>query len=348
MEKERARNSWRVNCEHLAERDSIITAYEEETAALKRQLSNLQARDATCSEDISRLSAIPSPTEPARHTDTASSPYGGTPGRDPLRSVPDSDLARSDVDPPATTLLRNPITISSSQPGGDPSSTSPPIPDAPPMDPPDGRWHQGRTPPIEFFTGEDPSILLDDWLPCLERAATWNEWTVEDKLMQLPGYLKGRALQEWHLLPRSEQQSYPVAVQALRARLDPGSKRVAAQEFCHSLQRSGETVSDFIRLLEKKYQIAYGLDDLNAATRNALLYGQLYEGLREEIMLSPSVSGAQGYKELATVAKGEERRLAALKHRRRYSKPPGGSKSDPHQIVQLASLHLDLQGRTPL
>ena len=145
--------------------------------------------------------------------------------------------------------------------------------------------------------------------------------------MQLPGYLRGQALQEWHLLPRSEQQSYPAAIEALRTRLNPGSKTVAAQEFRHSLQKSGESVSDFIRRLEKKYQIAYGRDDLNTAARDALLYGQLYEGLRYEIMLSPAVSGSQGYQELATAAEAEERRLAALKQRQRYSKPPGNDNS---------------------
>ena len=46
-------------------------------------------------------------------------------------------------------------------------------------------------------------------------------------------------------------------------------------------------------------------------------------------MLSPSVSGAQGYKELATAAKGEELRLVALKHHHHYSKPTSGSNSDP-------------------
>ena len=140
--------------------------------------------------------------------------------------------------------------------------------------------------------------------------------------MQLPGYLRGRALQEWRLLHRTEQQDYPKAIEALRARLDPGSKTMAAQDFRHSLQKNGETVSDFICRLEKTYQIAYGKDDLNAATRDALLYGQLYEGLCYDVMLSPAVSGAQGYRELCTAAKGEERRLAALKQRRQYTKPP--------------------------
>ena len=86
-------------------------------------------------------------------------------------------------------------------------------------------------------------------------------------------------------------------------------------------------MSDFIRRLEKKYQIAYGRDNLNTATRDALLYGQLYKGLRYEIMLSPAVSGSQGYQELATAAKAEERRLAALKQCQRYSKPHGNDNS---------------------
>ena len=41
----------------------------------------------------------------------------------------------------------------------------------------------------------------------------------------------------------------------------------------------------------------------------------LYEDLRYDLMLSPSVSGSQGYRELATAAKAEERRLAALRQR---------------------------------
>lgn len=136
-----------------------------------------------------------------------------------------------------------------------------------------GGQRQGKAAPIEFFSGEDPAILLDDWLPSLERASLWNGWSPEDKL---PGYLQGRALQEWRLLPHFEQNSYS---SALRIRLDPGSKTVASQEFRHSLQRDSESVSDFIRRLEKTFQIVYGRDDLNTAIQDALLYGQLYEGL---------------------------------------------------------------------
>ena len=116
---------------------------------------------------------------------------------------------------------------------------------------------RGKAPPIEFFSGEDPAILLEDWMPSLERAADWNEWTQRDKLIQLPGYLKGQALQEWHLLGREEQQSYPKAVDALRARLDLTNKTIAAQEFRHHAETgrkccriyppTGESLSGGIR-----------------------------------------------------------------------------------------------------
>ena len=157
----------------------------------------------------------------------------------------------------------------------------------------------------------------------------WNGWCTADKLMQLPGQLRGRALQEWRLLCRSEQQTYSIAIETLRTRLDPGSKTMAAEDFRHSLQRDGEVISDFIRRHEKMYQIAYSKDDLNAATRDALLYGQLYEGLCYDVMLSPAVSGVQGYRELCTAAKGEERRLATLKQRRQYTKPPSTTTTPP-------------------
>ena len=100
---------------------------------------------------------------------------------------------------------------------------------------------------------------------------------------------------------------------ALRSWLDPGSKTMAAQDFCHSHQKSDESVSDFICRIEKSYQVAYGKDDLNPATRDALLCGQLYEGLIYDLMQSPVVSGVQSYQKLCTTSEGEERGLAALK-----------------------------------
>ena len=259
-EKERARKSWGTNCEHLAEQDAIITAHDEELTALRKQIRELQARasrekvSATREDRTSRPSVRLSSIEPASRENRPQSADRSPRDTCGEYSVPTHDPMRSDVDPTAIPLLRDPTVVH--RPGERPSSSSRLVSDPHPEDPADGRRRQEKAPLIEFFSGEDLSILLDDWLPSLERAATWNGWTTEDKLMQLPGYLRGRPLQEWSLLPRSEQQSYPAAIEALRTRLDPGSKTVAAQDFRHSLQKSGESVSAFIRRLEKKYQIA--------------------------------------------------------------------------------------------
>ena len=52
---------------------------------------------------------------------------------------------------------------------------------------------RGKAPPVESFTGEESSVHWDDWLPTLERAATWNNWSEQEKLIQLAEHLHGRA-----------------------------------------------------------------------------------------------------------------------------------------------------------
>ena len=76
---------------------------------------------------------------------------------------------------------------------------------------------RGKAPSIDPFTAEDPEIRFDDWLPTLERAAAWNGWSEEETLMQLAGYLRNRALQEWNLLNREDRGTYEEAVKTLRA-----------------------------------------------------------------------------------------------------------------------------------
>ena len=180
---------------------------------------------------------------------------------------------------------------------------------------------RGKAPPIDQYTGEDPEIRFEDWLPGLQRAARWNRWTDEETLMQLAGHLRGKALQEWNLLLESDKTTFEKAVVALREVLGPGSKVLAAQDFRHATQNEGEAVSAFIRRLERTFSIAYGADKLSPETRGAFLYGQLQEGLRHELMRSPSVSGALTYKELVMAAKNEEKRQSELKKRQQYLQP---------------------------
>ena len=157
---------------------------------------------------------------------------------------------------------------------------------------------KGKAPPVEMFSGEDPNIRFDDWLPSLNRAAVWNGWSMEEKIIQLAGHL-----QEYNFLGEDQHSTYEQAMQALRDRRDPANKVLAGQVFCHTAQQEGESVADFIGRLESVFHIAYGWDKMSLETKEAILFGQLQEGLRMELLRGPAVSGALGYKEGMLVPK---------------------------------------------
>ena len=170
------------------------------------------------------------------------------------------------------------------------------------------------------FSGEDPDIAFEDWLPALQRAAAWNDGRNEEKLLQLAGHMRGRALQEWNLLQDSDRTTFEAAVGSLKTRLDPVSRALAAQDFRHTTQRDQEPVFDFIRRLEQTFRLAYGKEGMSSETRDMLLHSQLQEGLCYDLMKAPAVSGAQGYRQLCLAARNEEMRLAELGKRRQYRK----------------------------
>ena len=70
------------------------------------------------------------------------------------------------------------------------------------------RKRLGKGPPVDPFTGEQVEVRFEDWLPTLERAATWYGWSSEEQLMQLAGHLRGKALQEWNLMGQTEKSTY--------------------------------------------------------------------------------------------------------------------------------------------
>ena len=164
--------------------------------------------------------------------------------------------------------------------------------------------------------------------------------------LQLAGHLRGRALQEWELLEEGDKETFSSGVDALRARLDPVSKTLAAQDFRHTSQRDDEGVNSFIRRLERTFRIAYGRDKLVRETRAALLYGQLHEGLKYDIMKAPTVSGAQSYETLCVAAKNEERKLAELRKRQQYRKA-GSQWSQPLCRVRKLQTPSPLQSSHP-
>ena len=120
---------------------------------------------------------------------------------------------------------------------------------------------------------------------------------------------------EWNLLSRTDISTMEAAVKSLRECLEPCSKVMAGQDFRRTMQKDTETVADFICRLERTFCIALGRDKLSKETKDAMLYGQLQEGLRLLIIRSPSVSGALTYKELCMAAKHEEKRQVELRKR---------------------------------
>jgi hypothetical protein len=106
---------------------------------------------------------------------------------------------------------------------------------------------RGKALPIDPFDGETGSIAFEDWLPTLQRAAAWNNWSDDDCLVQLAGHLRKRALEEWNLLTEDEKKTFTSATEALHNRLDPMCRVLAAQDFRLALQRNDEPVTEYIR-----------------------------------------------------------------------------------------------------
>ena len=96
---------------------------------------------------------------------------------------------------------------------------------------------------MDSYSGETTGLTFDDWFPSLQRASDWNQSSDEEALVQLAGHLRGRALQEWTLLRATEKESLDAA---LRSRLDPGSRALAAQDFRHASKREKESVADYM------------------------------------------------------------------------------------------------------
>jgi hypothetical protein len=119
-------------------------------------------------------------------------------------------------------------------------------------------------------------------------------------------------------MDESDKTDFSKAVDSLRRRLEPCSKTLAAQEFRRVSQGQDESIADCIRRLEKMFRMAYGRDKISVETRDALLFSQMQEGLKYELMVSPAVSGATEYRQLCLAARNEEKRLLNLDKRRKF------------------------------
>lgn len=66
-----------------------------------------------------------------------------------------------------------------------------------------------------MFTEKNVDITWEDWLPLFECAAHWNSWTEEEKLLQMAGYFRKKALQEWNHLSNADKSSFASATREM-------------------------------------------------------------------------------------------------------------------------------------
>jgi len=140
----------------------------------------------------------------------------------------------------------------------------------------------GKAPPVDSSTGEDQNSMLDDWLPFLQTAATWYNWSEDEKLMQLGGHLRGKARQEWDLLA-DEKRTYSQAIQALKGKLEPTNKTLIAQHFRRIRQGDQESMAELILRMERTFRVAYGKESMSQEVRSAFLHVQLQDALKNKI-----------------------------------------------------------------
>ena len=158
------------------------------------------------------------------------------------------------------------------------------------IDPTQYIYHK-KAPPIEAFIA---TIHWDDWLSTLEQAATCNNWSEQEKLA---GHLHGKAQKEWNLKTESFKVCISAGVKILRARVDFGSRAIAAQDFRYPSQLTVQSVADFV----------CGHKQMTEEIKNTLLYGQLNEALKYSLIKAPAVSGAPEFQQLCLAACNEER-----------------------------------------
>ena len=162
QEMERYKQLWRMNCANLVEHDATLAAKDDEISSLQQQLSRsrgvLHATLTSTDRDaMGIVDPVPRPGTHLNPESTTGSPASSS------HEPPGLEDTHHRVDRrPMTTVPRR----------------------------------QGKAPPIDSFTGEDPEMRFEDWLPSLDRAAEWNQWTPPNATYGAELYKSGDCLKE--------------------------------------------------------------------------------------------------------------------------------------------------------
>ena len=76
---------------------------------------------------------------------------------------------------------------------------------------------QKPPPPTDIFTRKNVGITWEDWLTLFKSVAHWNAWTEEEKLLQMAGYFRKKALQEWILLNNTDKSSFAFMIRKMHS-----------------------------------------------------------------------------------------------------------------------------------
>ena len=221
-EKAKLQQSWKTSCEHLAEKDTIIAAKDEEIAELKHRLSELtgggwERRDVTThGPAVTPRAETPHATEEGATRATPTAIPLMPPGDHSIPGTPHHTLSGAGTREPANgdtfhgSIRRETSHWTDRPPPGAiptfPTTTTPPhsLTHSDPSGHLHSRGHihpdrtrRGKAPPIPFFSGEDPAVNVGDHFVSQSQASTI-QCDVRD-----PGDL----LQLWNAWPHGEELS---------------------------------------------------------------------------------------------------------------------------------------------
>ncbi|XP_070183906.1 uncharacterized protein [Littorina saxatilis] len=127
------------------------------------------------------------------------------------------------------------------------------------------------------------SIDLNDYLEHFDGVSTWNEWTEEEKGIQLSLSLRGAAQQVLGYLQQEEKRDFVALTSALAKRFSPKERVMSYRcEFRNRRRRKQETVEEYgfalCRLATRAYR------DMETGARELILIEQFIGGLSEEAL----------------------------------------------------------------
>jgi len=128
----------------------------------------------------------------------------------------------------------------------------------------------------EPFDGK--SMSWSDYLTHFELIAKWNNWSHDEKAMQMAMSLTGEALAELSNLPQSVVTDFDTLTMSLANRFEPRERIMSARcEFRRRKQKKGETPTDFAFSLRRLMSRAY--PQLDNQAKEIFLIEQFIAGL---------------------------------------------------------------------